>query len=113
MSITPLDMGSRTGGGAAAPGGEPTVSARSPGRLAWSRLRRDRGGMISGFVSILLILVAAGAPLIRMAYGVGPDEFFKDDLDRYGMPYGVAGGVSGRHWFGLEPGLGRDVFIQM
>jgi peptide/nickel transport system permease protein len=112
MSITPVDTGSHLGSGAPAPG-EAAVTARSPGRLAWSRLRRDRTAMISGVVSVLLIVMAAAAPLIGAAYGTGPDEFFKDDLDRYGMPYGVSGGVSGAHWFGLEPGLGRDVFIQM
>ena len=29
------------------------------------------------------------------------------------MPLGYVGGVSGEHWFGLEPGLGRDIFIRM
>ena len=29
------------------------------------------------------------------------------------MPLGYAGGISGEHWFGLEPGLGRDIFIRM
>ena len=29
------------------------------------------------------------------------------------MPLGYVGGVSGEHWFGLEPGIGRDIFIRM
>ena len=29
------------------------------------------------------------------------------------MPLGYVGGVTGEHWFGLEPGLGRDIFIRM
>ena len=29
------------------------------------------------------------------------------------MPLGLGGGISGEHWFGLEPGLGRDIFIRM
>jgi peptide/nickel transport system permease protein len=109
MSITPLDAEIQ-----ARPGEEPAaMSTRSPGRMAWLRLRRDRTALVSGVVSALLIVVALAAPLIRAAYGIGPQDDFKDDLDRFGMPYGVAGGVSGSHWFGLEPGLGRDLFIQM
>jgi peptide/nickel transport system permease protein len=102
VSIVPLEV---------EPGAPMTT--RSPGRMAWRRLRRDRTAVVSGAVSALLIAVALAAPLIRMAYGTGPLDDFKDDLDRFGMPYGVAGGITGAHWFGLEPGLGRDVFIQM
>ena len=99
MSTTPLDMGTLG------------VTARSPRQMVWLRLRRDPVALFSGIVSALLIVVALSAPLIERAYGIGPYEFFKDDLDRYGMPYGVAGGVSGAHWFGLEPAQGRDLFI--
>ncbi|MER7272915.1 ABC transporter permease [Dactylosporangium sp. NPDC000244] len=89
------------------------LATRSPGRMAWRRLRRDRTALVSGVVSVLLVVVALAAPLIRLAYGVGPQDDFKDDLDRYGMPYGISGGISGAHWFGLEPGQGRDLFMQM
>jgi peptide/nickel transport system permease protein len=87
------------------------ITTRSPRQLVWLRLRRDRTALISGIVSVLFVLIALAAPLIERLYGIGPYEFFKDDLDRYGMPYGVAGGISGTHWFGLEPAQGRDVFI--
>jgi peptide/nickel transport system permease protein len=89
------------------------IAARSLTQAVWMRLRRDRTALASGVVSALLIVVGLAAPLIELAYGIGPQESFRDDLDRYGMPYGVAGGVSGTHWFGIEPGLGRDLFIQM
>jgi peptide/nickel transport system permease protein len=99
MSTTPLDAGALG------------ITTRSPRQLVWLRLRRDRTAMISGIVSAFLVVVALAAPLIERLYGIGPYEFFKDDLDQYGMPYGVAGGVSSTHWFGLEPAQGRDVFI--
>jgi peptide/nickel transport system permease protein len=86
---------------------------RSPGRAAWLRLRRDRTALVSGIVSAVLIVVALAAPLIEAGYGVGPQDKFQGDLDRFGLPYGVAGGITGGHWFGLEPGQGRDLFIQM
>ncbi|MGI5183328.1 ABC transporter permease [Dactylosporangium sp. CA-152071] len=89
------------------------IAARSLTQAVWLRLRRDRTALASGVVSAVLVVVGLAAPLIEKAYGIGPLDSFKDDLDRFGMPYGVAGGVTGTHWFGLEPGLGRDLFIQM
>ena len=86
---------------------------RSPGQLAWARLRRDRTAMVSGAVLAFLFLVALAAPLIEKLYGIGPYEQFQHKLDGYGIPLGYAGGISGEHWFGLEPGLGRDLFIRL
>lgn len=86
---------------------------RSPAQLAWIRLRRDRTGMVSGIALGALLLIALAAPLIEWLYGIGPQEQFQTALDRYGMPLGYGGGVSGAHWFGLEPGLGRDIFIRL
>jgi peptide/nickel transport system permease protein len=86
---------------------------RSPGQLAWARLRRDRTAVASGLVLAAFFAIALAAPLIERVYGVGPQQQFQDALDSYGMPLGYAGGVSGPHWFGLEPGLGRDIFIRM
>jgi peptide/nickel transport system permease protein len=89
------------------------ILGRSPGRLAWARLKGDRVAMASGITLIALMVVALAAPLIEMLYGMGPQEQFQHKLNSLGMPYGYLGGVSGEHWFGLEPGLGRDIFIRM
>ena len=89
------------------------IVGRSPGRLAWARLRRDRTAVISGTVLAVFLLVALTPPLIEQAYGVSPHAQFQDRLDSYGMPLGYAGGISTEHWFGLEPRLGRDIFIRM
>ena len=88
-------------------------AARSPRQLAWTRLRHDRTAMISGTMTVLFLLIALAAPLIQDWYGVGPQAQFQDRLDTFGMPLGYSGGISGDHWFGLEPQLGRDIFIRM
>lgn len=88
-------------------------AARSPRQLAWARLRRDRTAVVSGTVTLLFLLVALAAPLIEAWYGISPHAQFQDRLDAFGMPLGYSGGISGEHWFGLEPGLGRDIFIRM
>ncbi|MGC1209826.1 MAG: ABC transporter permease [Micromonospora sp.] len=116
MSLSPVEgvalaeiESSGDGGGP----GEKAFAGRSPGQLVWSRLRRDRTAMISGAVLVVLVLLALAAPLVNRLYGVSPNEQFGDLLDATGMPLGYAGGVSGDHWFGLEPGLGRDIFVRM
>ena len=69
--------------------------------------------MVSGITLAVLLLTALAAPVIELVYGIGPLDQFQGVLDRYSMPLGYAGGVTGNHWFGLEPGLGRDIFIRM
>ncbi|MFD7921196.1 ABC transporter permease [Streptomyces sp. NPDC059740] len=103
-------LSAETGGA----GGEPV--GRSPGRLMWLRFRRDRVGVVSACVVLFFFLVGLAAPLISAVYG-------KDPYTRYGQitpgllyngyPAGANGGVSGQFWFGLEPGLGRDVLMQL
>jgi peptide/nickel transport system permease protein len=92
---------------------EKSLVGRSPGQLVWSRLRRDRTALVSGVVLALFVLLAVAAPLVQRLYGVSPNEQFGDLLDTTGMPLGYVGGVNADHWFGLEPGLGRDIFIRM
>lgn len=86
---------------------------RSPGQLAWLRLKRDRVGMVSGAALIAFILLAVAAPLVERIYGKGPQDRFSDLLDRNGNPLGYAGGMSPGHWLGVQPRLGRDIFIQV
>lgn len=93
------------------------VTGRSPGRLMWRRFRRDRTGVVSACVVVLFFAVGLLAPVISWLYGKDPYTLYGQErpglLDPFGFPAGPLGGVSGEHWFGLEPGLGRDVFMQL
>ncbi len=119
MSLSPVDdaalieAGPQTPGNAVSEAAAKEFVGRSPGQLAWARLRRDRTAMISGVTVLLFLVIALAAPLIERLYGVGPYQQFQDQLDGAGMPLGYAGGISGEHWFGLEPQLGRDIFIRL
>jgi peptide/nickel transport system permease protein len=104
----------------APPTAKPTkIVGRSPGQLAWRRLRRDRTATISAYVTGFFILVAIIAPLIEWIYGYGPYVYNEKLLDSGGLPLGYIGGIdfSGNnasnhsHILGVEPGTGRDVFI--
>jgi peptide/nickel transport system permease protein len=87
---------------------------RSPGELAWLRLKRDRTALVSATVLIVAAIVALCAPLIERITGVSPTDQFGDQLTNFGsLPIGYLGGISGEHPLGLEPGLGRDILMQL
>ncbi|WP_328536896.1 ABC transporter permease [Streptomyces sp. NBC_00344] len=90
------------------------AAARSPGQLAWRRFKRDRTGVLSAYIVIAFFVVAICAPLIAKVYGKNPYTTYGQDLDGllndFGSPVKPNGGISSDYWFGVEPGLGRDVF---
>jgi peptide/nickel transport system permease protein len=88
---------------------EREVAARSPFELFWRRLKDDKVALAAlGFI-VILILVAALAPLIVKLLGApGPNEQSTEALDEFGTPTGP----SGEHLLGVD-GLGRDVFSRV
>jgi peptide/nickel transport system permease protein len=87
---------------------------RSPGQLAWLRLKRDRTAAVSAVTLVVLGIIALLAPVITAVRGITPTEQFNDKLNDFSaIPLGYAGGMSGTHWLGLEPQLGRDILAQL
>ncbi|ANP49253.1 peptide/nickel transport system permease protein [Streptomyces griseochromogenes] len=90
------------------------TESRSPGRLAWTRFKRDRTGVISAFVVIFFFVAGICAPLIAKVYGKDPYTTYGQNdpslMNDFGFPIAPNGGMSGDFWFGIDPGLGRDVF---
>ncbi|MFF0433967.1 ABC transporter permease [Streptomyces sp. NPDC004327] len=79
--------------------------------------RRDRVGIVSLFVVGFFVLLALAAPLVTALYGKNPTEHYGQNgaglLSPEGLPLLPNGGISAEHWFGIEPGLGRDVLAQL
>ncbi|MEU9981126.1 ABC transporter permease [Streptomyces sp. NPDC050856] len=99
---------------AAGVAGGKKVQGRSPGRIAWERLKRDRLALSGGAVVLFLVLVAVFAPLITGLAGQSPNEHHEDLIDPlFSTPVGSFGGISGEHWLGVEPVNGRDVFARI
>ncbi|GAA3627334.1 ABC transporter permease [Kineosporia mesophila] len=61
---------------------------------------------------VLVLMMAAFAPLIVKVSGWDPYEFDQSAIDANmgGIPLG---GFSGSHWLGVEPGTGRDIFARI
>lgn len=76
---------------------------------AWSAIRGDGWALAGAIVIVVLGLTALAAPLLASIEGQDPYTYHVSALDN-GLPSGALGGVSGTHWFGVEPLTGRDLF---
>jgi peptide/nickel transport system permease protein len=106
LSVNPLDGIPSTLRGSA-------VVGRSPGQLAWMRLRRDRTAVASAAVLGIAAFAVIAAPLLQWLYGVDAQRGHTELLDSIGYPLGYIGGTSGDHWLGLTPGRGYDLLMQL
>ena len=90
-------------------------TGRSPGRVAWDRLKKDKVAIVCAVIILLFILVAIFAPLLTSLQAVdpitgtkaSPDAVNTKLVDFNGLP---TVGPSAAHWLGVEPRLGRDLF---
>jgi len=90
------------------------IEGRSLGRIAWTRLKRDKVAMTGGFVIVLLVLVAIFAPMLTSLIGDGPNTFHQDQIDGLTLaPRGFFGGMSSEHLLGIEPQNGRDILSRV
>src|SRR6478752_1102906 len=92
-------------------------TGRSPGQVAWSRLKKDKVAIFCFAIILFFILVAIFAPFLFSLQSVDPITGAKADpytthtelVDLNGLP---TVGMSSAHWLGVEPRLGRDLFAR-
>jgi peptide/nickel transport system permease protein len=91
------------------PTGVPALAARSLPAAVWRAVRSGRWTSVCALVVVGIVLLAAGADLFVLVEGQSlvPDIA---TLGPTGLPAGTLGGVSGAHWFGVEPLTGVDFF---
>ncbi len=87
-----------------------TIEGRSPARLAFNRFRKDRLSMVSFVIVAGYLILAALAPILVklgvLDYASFHQSLLSPELGQ--IPKGGAGGISGSHPLGVEPGTGRD-----
>ena len=86
------------------------VQGRSPLRLAFDRLRRDRAAMVSLWAIVVIVLIAVAAPLFAVITGHGPNEQYRtpDALSPDGLPRPP----NGNFWLGTDD-QGRDILVRI
>lgn len=90
------------------------IAGRSLTQITWARLRRDKVAMTTLGVLLLVILLAAAAPVITRIVGVEPTKFYPETVsDAGGLPIGAWGGISLDHPLGVEPSTGYDIFARL
>ncbi|GAB3707441.1 ABC transporter permease [Mariniluteicoccus flavus] len=84
--------------------------ARTPSTV-WTRLRRSRQAMAGAACLAAVLAVGLLAPVVSAVTGQDPNTFDATAIDAAagGVPIGPFGGVSARHWLGVEPMTGRDL----
>jgi peptide/nickel transport system permease protein len=92
-------------------------TGRSPGQVAWDRLKKDKVAIVCAVIIIFFILVAIFAPLLTKLEAIDPVTKAAADpyaihtelVDVNGLP---TVGMSSAHFLGVEPRLGRDLFAR-
>lgn len=87
----------------------------SGARQVWRRLRSQPAAVLAATAVVLLVLVAAGAPLLTAVEGQDPTTYHDTLVNSAagGVPRGAFGGAGAAHWLGVEPGSGRDLFARL
>ncbi len=100
----PSDQPALAGGEAA-----PVIQGRSPWRLAYERLRRDRAAMVCLAIIVAIVLVAVFAPVFATLTGHSVTQQFRDT----GLtPEGLPKPPTGTFLFGTDS-QGRDVLVRV
>ena len=86
-----------------------TPHGKSPGRIAFDRLRKDKVAVICASIVLFFVLVAVLAPLLSKLEGQDISTFNTQQIDEFGYP---TIGITPDHWFGIEPKTGRDNFAR-
>lgn len=83
---------------------------KSPSRIAFERLRKDKVAVICFSIVLFFILIAIFAPLLAKLEGQDPITNHTELIESSNLLPNFA--FNADHWFGVEPRSGRDLFAR-
>lgn len=79
-----------------------------------ARFRKDKVGLVALAGCIVIATLALTAPLLASWGLIDPSTLHPELVTDIGsLPTGPLGGISAEHWFGVEPGTGRDLLARI
>lgn len=110
MSVLPTAVEDELGSPDTSEQTDASVATRTPLQLAWRRIKRDKGALISLIVIVVLVLIAALAAPLSKLIGQSP---YVPDLTAHGLsPEGLPASPSVHHLLGTDD-EGRDIFARL
>jgi peptide/nickel transport system permease protein len=95
-----------------APSGLPPSAARSLPVVLLRAVRAGKWTLTCAILIVVIVFIAVAADLLTAIEGQNLTPDIRN-LGGTGLPAGALGGISGEHWFGVEPLTGIDLFAQV
>ena len=91
-----------------------TIKSASLTKIALRRFFKEKISVVALLVVLFFIFLAIFANAFGWITNQDPYKFNEDaiNLDAGGIPIGPFSGASSKHWLGVEPGTGRDLFMR-
>jgi peptide/nickel transport system permease protein len=90
------------------------IQGRSLGRIAWTRLKRDKLAIVGGVVIGVLALTSIISVVLNAFGVIDPNTYHQDLIDpTFSAPVAPFGGISAEHPLGVEPINGRDLLARI
>jgi peptide/nickel transport system permease protein len=90
------------------------IAGRSPGQIAWQRIKRDKVTVGALIVVGVVVVLAILAPILHAFHVLDPSTPHPDLVQGPGsVPTGPFGGVSVKHLLGVVPASGTDLLSRV
>ncbi len=82
-------------------------------QLARARFVADKKSLVALLIVVFYLIAGLAAPILVKTGVLDPFKQHLDLLNDVSLPSGSWWGISGSHWLGVEPGIGRDTLSRL
>jgi peptide/nickel transport system permease protein len=112
--LDPVELSGATAGASPRDAAGRAIQGRSLGRIAWTRLKRDRWALAGGIVIIVFVVLAIVSVFLSNAGVLDVSTYHQNLINQNtDSPTGFFGGISLSHPLGIDPQFGRDMLARV